>query len=226
MKTFVFTAASALLLTIGGFGYAVYANPDTTLVPENTTATNHQKIQIDAEDMDNLLDYETLDDVVDVDDYSAQVVKNNNHKRIILLKDDNGQPQFKSIYVKDTNRLKVIDFKGGVAFNQILSDSDEELNIDDQVYSDNEAVEKDDLHSKATKQETELEGLAEYSILTNYVDVAHFNAQVEKNNNHKRIILLKDDNDQLQFKSIYIKDTNSLKIINLHGGLVYNGTVR
>src|SRR5699024_4258989 len=157
---------------------------------------NHQKVQIDTEDIEDLLEYDTLDDVVGADDFNAQIVENNNHKRVILLKGDNGQPQFKSIYVKDTNRLKVIDFKDGLVLNQILSDK------------------------------TEVEGLVEYSTLANHVDVNGFNAQVVENNPHKRVIVLKGDHGQPQFKSIYVKDASRLKIINFHEGLVYNGIIQ
>lgn len=226
MKTFVLTTASALLLTSGGIGYAVHANPDTA--SENSTATIHQKVQTDAEEIDDFFEYDKLDDVAEADDFNAQVVENNIHKRVILLKDDNGQPQFKSIYVKDTNRLKVIDFNGGLVFNQIIGATEEEVDEDDDVAenegSDNEAVEENEQDSEATEQKTELDGLAEYSTLVNYVDVDDFNTQVVENN-HKRVILLKDDNGQPQFKSIYVKDISRLKIINLHGGLVYNGIV-
>src|SRR5699024_9617967 len=143
MKTFLLTTASILLLTSAGVGYAVHANPETTPVSENSTAKNHLKVQIDAEDIYDLAEYEILDDVADADDFNAQVVENSNHKRVILLKDDNGQPQFKSIYVKDTNRLKVIDFKDGLVFNQILDDIEEDIDTDDYEGSDNEAVEED-----------------------------------------------------------------------------------
>ncbi|WP_373893289.1 hypothetical protein [Virgibacillus sp. CBA3643] len=212
MKTFALTTASALLLASGGVGYAVQANPDSTPVSENSTAMNHQKVQIDTEDIDDLLEYDTLDDVVDADNFNAQIVENNNHKRVILLKGDNGQPQFKSIYVKETNRLKIIDFKDGLVFNQILSDKED--------------VEEGDQDSEATEQETELEGLVEYSTLANHIDVNGFNAQVVENNPHKRVIVLKGDHGQPQFKSIYVKDTSRLKIINLHEGLVYNGIIQ
>ncbi|WP_038221096.1 hypothetical protein [Virgibacillus alimentarius] len=120
MKTFVLITASALLLTSGGIGYAAHANSDTPPVSENSTSMNYQKYQIDAENVDDLLEYDTLDDVVDADDFHAQIVENNNHKRVILLKDDNGQLQFKSIYVKDTNRLKIINLHEGLVYNEIL----------------------------------------------------------------------------------------------------------
>lgn len=120
MKTFVLTTASALLLTSVGVGYALHANPDKTQVSENDTEMNHQKAQMDTEDIDDFLEYDTLDDVADVDHFNSEVVEDNPHKRIILLKDDNGQPQFKSIFVKDTNRLKIINLHDGLEYNEII----------------------------------------------------------------------------------------------------------
>ncbi|MFD1173265.1 hypothetical protein [Oceanobacillus picturae] len=120
MKTFVLTTASALLLTSVGVGYAFHANPDKTQVSENDTEMNHQKAQVDTENMDDFLEYDTLNDVADADHFNSEIVEDNPHKRIILLKDDNGQPQFKSIFVKDTNRLKIINLHEGLEYNEII----------------------------------------------------------------------------------------------------------
>ncbi|RIU94734.1 hypothetical protein [Oceanobacillus picturae] len=120
MKTFVLTTASALLLTSVGVGYAWHANPDKTQVSENDTEMIQQKAQVDTENMDDFLEYDTLDDVADVDHFNSEVVEDNPHKRIILLKDDNAQPQFKSIFVKDTNRLKIINLHEGLEYNEII----------------------------------------------------------------------------------------------------------
>lgn len=120
MKTFVLTTASALLLTSVGVGYALHANQDKTPVSENDNEMNHQKAQVDTENIDDFLEYDTLDDVADVDHFNSEVVEDNPHKRIILLKDDNNQPQFKSIFVKDTNRLKIINLDEGLEYNEII----------------------------------------------------------------------------------------------------------
>ncbi|WP_404455217.1 hypothetical protein [Oceanobacillus kapialis] len=119
MKTLVLTTASALLLASVGVGYAINTDPDKTLVSENDTAMT-QKAQIDTEDINDLLEYDKLDEVADVSKFNTQVVENNPHKRIILLKDDNGQPQFKSIFVKDTNRLKIINLHEGLVYSKII----------------------------------------------------------------------------------------------------------
>ncbi|MBY7144887.1 hypothetical protein KFZ56_17870 [Virgibacillus sp. NKC19-3] len=227
MKTFVLTTASALLLTSGGIGYAAHANPDTAPVAENNAAMNNHT---HAEDVDDLVEYDILDDVADADNFNAQIVENNNNKRIILLKDDNDQPRFKSIYGKDTSRLKVIDFNGGLVFNQMIDDTEEEVDVDEDIAENegnaNEAVEENDRDSDAAESKTELEGLEEYATLSNYVDVDDGNAQVVEDNPHKRILLLKDGNDQPQFKSIYMKHPHRLKVIELDRGPIYNGSIQ
>ncbi|AVR00317.1 hypothetical protein OBCHQ24_15325 [Oceanobacillus iheyensis] len=120
MKTFLLTTASALLLTSVGVGYAFHATPDNTPALENSTEMNYQQAHMDTEDIDDLLEYDTLDNVAVADNFNSQIVGDNPHKRIILLKDDNGQPQFKSIFVKDTNRLKIINLHEGLVFNRII----------------------------------------------------------------------------------------------------------
>jgi len=58
MKKLLLTTAVILLLTSAGVGYVIHANPETTSVSENSTVTNHQKVQIGAEDIDGLVEYE------------------------------------------------------------------------------------------------------------------------------------------------------------------------
>ncbi|MGM8213224.1 hypothetical protein ACLIBH_10580 [Virgibacillus sp. W0430] len=53
-------------------------------------------------------------------DYSVNVVEDNPNKRIIVLQDENGKNRVKSIYIKKTNRLKVIEFDKGLIFNEVI----------------------------------------------------------------------------------------------------------
>lgn len=61
-----------------------------------------------------------LDEQVDSDDYQMQVVENNSDIRIIILKDEYGQAQFKSVFEKDSKMLKVIDFDQGMIFKGVI----------------------------------------------------------------------------------------------------------
>ncbi|WP_217586027.1 hypothetical protein [Lentibacillus saliphilus] len=218
MKTLVLTTAGTLLLSGGGIGYAVHANADTTPVQDDSVESHIEKVHVNSEDIEDLLEYDTLDDIVEADDFNAQVVENNAHKRVIVLTDDNGQPQFKSIFVKDTNRLKIIDFKAGLVFDQILGD-------DDEAEADDDTVENEDSDNEAVEEGSDIEDLVEYDTLDDVVDVDDFNAQIVEDSDYKRVIVLTDDSGQAHIKSIFVKDTNRLKVIDFQTGLVFNQVI-
>src|SRR5699024_3908484 len=76
-------------------------------VPENTAYGMYPESDI-------------LDEQVDSDDYQMQVVEDNENIRIIILKVANGQPQYKSIFVKDKNMVKVIGFDEELVFQGVI----------------------------------------------------------------------------------------------------------
>ncbi|WP_208591981.1 hypothetical protein [Gracilibacillus suaedae] len=199
MKTVILTIASTLVAA-----YAAHTNLASTQVTEKHNKMTEED-QTDTDGVENFIEYHILEAVVDAEKFNVQVVENSNSKRISLLKDDQDQPQFKSIYVKDTKRLKVIDFRTGLVFNQIIADRQDEFQ-----------------DSEAEKQETEIEAYREYKTLTNKIDIGDLKAKVVENNSNKRVIVLKENGGQPVYKSVYLKDTNRLKIINLLGGLIFN----
>src|SRR5699024_4365961 len=91
--------------------------------------------------------------------------------------------------------------------------------------NDNNTVEKDKEGSKEQKQKSEIEEFTEYSILDKKLDMDNLSDEVVKDNDYKRIILLKDENGQPQYKSIYIKNKNRLQVIDLNVRLVYNDKI-
>ncbi|SFE01817.1 hypothetical protein SAMN05216238_10785 [Lentibacillus persicus] len=62
-----------------------------------------------------------LDEQVDSNDYQVEVVLNNSEVRIILLKDESGRVQFRSIYEKRNKMLKVIDLGQGLIFKGVIA---------------------------------------------------------------------------------------------------------
>lgn len=70
------------------------------------------KTEIDSD----FLEHDILDEYVSSDAYQTQIVENNEHKRIIVLNDEGGQPQYKSIFVKETKSLEIIDLDQGMVF--------------------------------------------------------------------------------------------------------------
>ncbi|MUK90819.1 hypothetical protein GMD78_20935 [Ornithinibacillus sp. L9] len=52
--------------------------------------------------------------------YKQNKVTDNNGKRVLLILDDNGEKEYKTIFIKDTNCLKIIDLDDGEIYNEII----------------------------------------------------------------------------------------------------------
>jgi len=225
----VITTASILLLAAGGIGYTAYASSDkeTTTEVDNTRYQQESETQEQVNELNNdFQEFDVLDELVDTDDFHAEIVKDNDHKRIILLEDDHHQPQYKSIYVKDKNRLKVIDFSDGVIFHDKIENKGQGVKSkesEDQITESAKEVTKE---SKETKEDTKLTKLDEYSTIQNHADVKDYDANIVEDNKNKRVIVFKDDHNKPQYKSIYVKHKGFVKVIDLHGGLVYKGSIQ
>ncbi|WP_143274299.1 hypothetical protein [Atopostipes suicloacalis] len=75
-----------------------------------------------AENVSDHEEYEELSaqDFFNPDDYTSHLVVDNPGKRIFVFEDD-GQQAYKTIYIKKTNRLKIIDLKNdGLLMNEII----------------------------------------------------------------------------------------------------------
>lgn len=225
MKKIILTIASILLVAGGAVGFTMKATADNTSASETKVKNEQHETQTEEKDTNDFHEYDALKKVVDLNEFTIEEVEDNQNKHVIILKDDQDMPQFKSIYVKNKDRLKVVDFDKGVIFNQALSDTENDTNDNKSESNDNNTVEKDKEGSKEQKQKSEIEEFTEYSILDKKLDMDNLSDEVVKDNDYKRIILLKDENGQPQYKSIYIKNKDRLKVIDLHGGLVYNDKI-
>lgn len=66
-------------------------------------------------------EYETLVDEIDVDTLEAKIETDNPNKRVILYADASGEKQYKSIFIKEKDRLKIIHFDDdGQIFNEVI----------------------------------------------------------------------------------------------------------
>lgn len=75
----------------------------------------------EAEDLGELAEideYEILTDKIDLSKFTPDVKEDNDYKRIILFKNEQGKESYKSIYIKKDNRLKIIEFNNGQIFNE------------------------------------------------------------------------------------------------------------
>lgn len=69
----------------------------------------------------SLPEYDTIIQNIDNKDYTFETVTDNEDKRILLLSNEDGKEQYKTIYVKKTKRLKIIDVDGeGQIYNGVI----------------------------------------------------------------------------------------------------------
>lgn len=239
MKKVILTTA-ALVLVGGGAAYAaIGGNSDKTTTEADATTKTHEEVKVADTSIDDFTEAKALSEVVDVDELNAEVVEDNDHKRVIVLKDSNGHPKAKSIFIKDDSRLKVIDFDKGKVFDDIIGDTADDAKADDtskekennhkaedRADKDNDKSSAEEETKKESKDEnSDVEGMDEYKTIGEHVDVDKYDAKVVEDNSNKRIILLNDDHSKPEYKTIYIKDKKFLKIIDLNGGMVYKGTI-
>lgn len=87
---------------------------------QNTYRNADYKQQSSQVDVTQLPEYSILDKHLNLADYTIVVAENNPYKRVLLLKNKQGQAEYKSILVKNTGRLKIVDFDGGLVYNGII----------------------------------------------------------------------------------------------------------
>ncbi|SFB21728.1 hypothetical protein SAMN04488072_11035 [Lentibacillus halodurans] len=124
---FLSTAAGALLFAsaagtesakvTGAAGANHKPGEDTKMIQ-----TDRQNRNVAYDDAANGMypESDILDEQVDADHYQMQVVENNENIRIIVLKDENGHAQYKSIFQKHRHLVKVIDFDQGMVFKGVI----------------------------------------------------------------------------------------------------------
>lgn len=195
MKKVLITAVGALMLTVGGM---TVANVDHTEAASNYSQKGNQHNHIASKAaVTSLPEYAVMAKKIDMTKYSAQIVQDNLNKRIIVLKDQNGQEQYKSIFVKKQNRLKVVDYSGGLILNQLVGQDVQSKNPSTPPNS-NETV-----HTP------------EYKKLSTTVNLTGYSEKVVEDNNGKRITLFKDAKGHAQYKTIFVKKTGLVKVIKL-----------
>ncbi|HLR38785.1 MAG TPA: hypothetical protein VK068_00160 [Jeotgalicoccus sp.] len=73
------------------------------------------------DDLEKFPEFDTIAEYIELDTYQGLVETDNKGNRIIIFKDENGNSEYKSIFVKNDNRLKIVKFKDdGLLYNEII----------------------------------------------------------------------------------------------------------
>ena len=199
MKKIALTAMGAVLLATGAMGgadaHAAKLDTNGQKVVVSQYGQQGYYYNSPAADITLLPEYATLAEKVDLSVLSTQIKEDNFNKRIILLNDTFGRTQYKSVFIKADNRLKVIDYSGGLIFNAVI----------DPTTVAPEPTEPTQPEVAKTPEEEALAG----------VDLTGYTSVVVEDNYNKRITLFKDANGHVQYKTIFVKKTGFVKVINL-----------
>ncbi|WP_232790044.1 hypothetical protein [Bacillus sp. SN10] len=89
--------------------------------PKEQVQNNAQE-SVNHEEWTSLPEYNKIVEQLGNEDYTFQMVTDNRGERIFHILDKDDRKQYKSIFIKNTNRLKIIKINGGgLIFNEILS---------------------------------------------------------------------------------------------------------
>lgn len=105
-----------------------------------------------------------------------------------------------------------------------------EVKPDSSNTQDNAVVEKADESNEANTGEVitnsnndALKDLPEFNVLADTIDLGVYHGMIETDNQGTRIILFGIEQNHKEYKSIFVKNDNRLKIIKLdNDGLIYN----
>lgn len=202
MKTLLAITVSAIMLVTGGISAVSGGQQAQASVQNTSTSSSIQSGErASSTDIKKLPEYETLKANIDLSNYKPGITEDNANKRVILLKDDNGRNRYKSVYIKREKRLKIVDFQGGLIFNGYIK-------------KETDTTTQTTKEAKASIPDT-ITKLPEYKTLADKADLSGYSAQIVEDNRGKRILLFKDASGQSKYKTIYVKSTSMVKIINL-----------
>src|SRR5699024_5920052 len=125
-----------------------------------------------------------------MDKHTGKVVEDNKNKRVILYRDADGHKQYKSIYVKHKNHVKIIDFNGGLVYQGTIGGEKQATKT--------EQPKKEQVKKEEPKQETQkssgskISQYTEYGTISNHIDVDKYTAKVVTDNPGNRVIIFSD----------------------------------
>ncbi len=153
-----------------------------------------------------------IEDNVDINDMDVEVKTDNQNKRVLLFSSDDNV-MYKTVYVKNKQRLKIINIHEdkGQIFNEIIK-----------VDGTNEKEES----SEKTNSPDNITDYEETTSIEDNIDITDMDVEVKTDNQNNRVLLFSDD-DEVMYKTIYVKKKQRLKIINIHEdkGQIFNDTI-
>lgn len=94
---------------------------DTKVDGEDSNTADTKDIAITNDHLKDFPEFDILTEKIDLTVYKGVVETDNKGTRVILFEDERGHKEYKSIFVKHDNRLKIVQFKDdGLLYNEIV----------------------------------------------------------------------------------------------------------
>lgn len=197
MKNKVLTAAlSAAMIAGAGIGSAGVFQADKA-----EAAYSYQSVQ---QSVSSLAEYATVADAIGFEP-DGRIVEDNSYKRIATYSNKQGQTQYKSVFFKQQNTVKVINLRGGQLYYGQLKAVDEDAASQPAGYT--------------------ISQYPETAKIESIINTDGLTPNVVEDNYGKRVLLFMDASGQPEYKTIFIKRNHTLKVIDLDGGQLYFGSI-
>lgn len=103
--------------------------------------------------------------------------------------------------------------------NEKSNDTEKEVNT--------ESSEDEETDTKSNSKQEELTSFPEYEVLAEEIKMESLEAEIKTDNPNNRVMILKDENGEKKYKSVYIKKKKRLKIISLNEeGQIFNEVIK
>ncbi|AXI00860.1 hypothetical protein DV702_14785 [Sporosarcina sp. PTS2304] len=202
MKKQLISTLGALMLTTGAL-HGVTAEASQLNTNHQPAAYTYYQggYQAAAVDVTTLPEYATVASKVDVTTHTVRVVEDQKVIRKMILNDSLGRTQYKTVFNKTTNHLKIINTRGAIVFNQVIT----------------EQPAPEVKPSQPTTPSTPVvqPTTPEYDALAKTVDLTGYTTRVVTDNYNTRVTIFSDAQRHAQYKTILVKRTGAVKIIRL-----------
>lgn len=110
--------------------------------------------------------------------------------------------------------------------NNEMDEVDEPNEVDEPDESDEVAEDDDQEEAESEDNDTDVDSFEEMEVVEQYIDLSVYQYELLTDNQNKRVMLFKSDQSNKEYKSIFIKNKNRLKIIHLgEDGLIFNDKI-
>lgn len=101
---------------------SVETSIEATSLIEESTATTESSASSQQNALEEFEEAPIIEKTIDVSDLQLNIETDNPNKRVLFFSTDTGQKRYKSVFVKRTERLKIIDLSDeGILYNREIN---------------------------------------------------------------------------------------------------------